>query len=44
VPARILVVLAIIAVLVVIALATGWADDKAPPDSRGRVPVTTTAP
>ena len=42
--ARILVALAIVAALVAIALATGWADDKAPPGTRGRVPVTTASP
>jgi hypothetical protein len=41
---RILIVLAVVAALVVIAFATGWVDDQAPPGSRGRVPVTTTSP
>jgi len=32
---RILAFVAVIAALVVIGFATGWADDKAPPGSRG---------
>jgi hypothetical protein len=42
--ARILIFLALVAAIVVVMLATGWADDKAPPGSQGRVPVTDTAP
>jgi hypothetical protein len=43
--ARILIFLALVAVIVVVMLATGWADDKAPPGSQGRGgPVTYTAP
>jgi hypothetical protein len=42
--ARILIFLALVAAIVVVMLATGWADDKAPPGSQGRVPVTYTAP
>jgi hypothetical protein len=31
---------AVVVVLVIVAFATGWADDKAPPGNRGRAPVT----
>jgi hypothetical protein len=39
-----LILAAVVAVLVVIVFATGWADDDAPPGSRGRAPVSTAAP
>jgi hypothetical protein len=35
-----LILLAVIAAIVVLLLVTGWADDKASPGSKGRVPVT----
>ena len=35
-----LILLALFAAIVVLVLATGWADDEAPPGSKGRVPVT----
>ena len=38
-----LAVLLVVAVLIVV-FATGWADDRAKPGSRGRAPVGTTAP
>jgi hypothetical protein len=41
---RILLFLALVAAIVVVMLATGSADDKAPPGSQGRVPVTFTGP
>jgi hypothetical protein len=42
---RILIAIAIVAAIVVLMLVTGWADDRAPTGSKGRVPVTqTTAP
>jgi hypothetical protein len=37
---RLLALLALAAAIVVVMLATGWADDKAPAGSQGRVPVT----
>ena len=37
---RILILLALVAAIVVLMFATGWADDHAPPGSKGRVPVT----
>jgi hypothetical protein len=43
--ARTLLALAIVAALVVVVVfVSGWADDKAPPGSRGRGQVSTTAP
>ena len=42
--ARTLLAIAIVAALVVVAFLSGWADDKAPPGSRGRGQVSTTAP
>jgi hypothetical protein len=38
--AWILLLVGIVAVIVVLTFVTGWADDKAPPGGRGRVPVT----
>jgi hypothetical protein len=37
---KLLSLLALAAAIVVVMLATGWADDKAPAGSKGRVPVT----
>ena len=37
---KLLTLLALAAAIIVVMLATGWADDKAPPGSQGRVPVT----
>jgi hypothetical protein len=37
---KLLTVLALAAAIVVVLLATGWADDHAPAGSKGRVPVT----
>jgi hypothetical protein len=37
---KLLVLLAVVAAIIVLVLATGWADDKAPRGSQGRVPVT----
>jgi hypothetical protein len=41
--ARIAVLLVLLAVVVAVVLLTGWANDQAPPGSRGRVPVTHTS-
>jgi UDP-N-acetylmuramyl pentapeptide phosphotransferase/UDP-N-acetylglucosamine-1-phosphate transferase len=38
-----LAVLLVVAVLIVV-FATGWADDRAKPGSKGRAPVSTAAP
>lgn len=37
---RVLVFVVLVAAIVAVVFATGWADDKAGPGSRGRVPVT----
>jgi hypothetical protein len=37
---KLLTLLALAAAIVVVLLATGWADDHAPAGSKGRVPVT----
>jgi hypothetical protein len=42
--ARTLLAIAIVAALVVVVFVSGWADDKAPPGSRGRGQVSTTTP
>jgi UDP-N-acetylmuramyl pentapeptide phosphotransferase/UDP-N-acetylglucosamine-1-phosphate transferase len=39
----IIAILVVVAVLIVV-FATGWADDRAKPGSRGRAPVSTAAP
>jgi hypothetical protein len=41
---RIIIVVVAVAAIVTVLLVTGLADDKAPPGSGGRVPVTQTAP
>jgi hypothetical protein len=41
---RLLIVVAAIAAIVVVMFVTGWADDRAPGGSQGRVPVTNTSP
>jgi hypothetical protein len=43
-PIRILLVVVLLAAIVVVAFATGWADDRAKPGSTGRAPVSSTAP
>ena len=40
--ARILILVVAVAATVIVMFVTGWADDKAPPGSGGRVPVTET--
>jgi hypothetical protein len=40
--ARIIIVVVAVAAVVIVMFVTGWADDKAPPGSGGRVPVTDT--
>jgi hypothetical protein len=37
---KLLILLALAAAIIIVILATGWADDKAPPGSQGRAPVT----
>jgi hypothetical protein len=37
---RFIIFLGAVAAVVILMFATGWADDKAPPGSQGRVPVT----
>jgi hypothetical protein len=41
---RIVLLVVVVAALVTPLLVTGWADDKAPPGTGGRAPVTDTAP
>jgi hypothetical protein len=41
--ARFALAILALAAVVLVMLVTGWADDKAPPGSRGRVPVSQTA-
>jgi hypothetical protein len=41
-PARIIIFVVAVAAVVILMLVTGWADDKAPSGSKGRVPVTHT--
>jgi hypothetical protein len=43
-PTRILLVVALVAAVLIVAFASGWADDKAKPGSTGRAPVSSTAP
>jgi hypothetical protein len=38
--ARIIIVLVVVAAIVAVVLVTGWADDRAPAGSKGRVTVT----
>jgi hypothetical protein len=40
---RILIAILIVVAILVVVFATGWADDRAKPGSRGRVPVSSTA-
>ena len=40
---RILIFLAVVAAILVVVFATGWADDKARPGTQGRTPVSTPA-
>jgi putative effector of murein hydrolase LrgA (UPF0299 family) len=40
--ARIIILVVAVAAIVIVMLVTGWADDKAPSGSGGRVPVTDT--
>jgi hypothetical protein len=39
---RIIIFVVAVAAVVIVMFVTGWADDKAPPGSGGRVPVTDT--
>jgi hypothetical protein len=41
---KLLTLLALAATIIVVVLATGWADDKAPAGSKGRVPVSSMTP
>jgi hypothetical protein len=41
---RILILVVAVAALAVLTFVTGWTDDKAPPGTGGRAPVTDTAP
>jgi hypothetical protein len=38
-PKRLIIFLVAVAAVVAVMFVTGWADDKAPPGSQGRVPV-----
>ena len=40
--ARIIIFVVAVAAVVIVMFVTGWADDKAPPGSKGRAPVTDT--
>jgi len=40
-PARIVIAVLVVVLLVVLVFATGWADDRAKPGTSGRAPVTT---
>ena len=42
-PARILLVVLVVAAILIVVFATGWADDRAKPGSTGRAPVSSTA-
>ena len=42
-PARVLLVVLLVAAVLVVVFATGWADDRAKPGSTGRAPVSSTA-
>jgi hypothetical protein len=41
---RILLAVLLVAAIVIVAFASGWADDRAKPGTSGRVPVTQTSP
>jgi hypothetical protein len=41
--ARILILIVAVAAIALVMFVTGWADDKAPPGSGGRVPVPVTS-
>ena len=41
---RIMLVVLLVAAIVIVVFAAGWADDKARPGSTGRAPVTRTSP
>jgi hypothetical protein len=43
VPVRLLLVALLVAAILVVVFASGWADDRAKPGSRGRAPVSSTA-
>ena len=43
-PTRILLAVLVVVAVLIIVFATGWADDRAKPGSKGRAPVSTTAP
>jgi hypothetical protein len=40
---RVLILVAVVAAILVVVFATGWADDKARPGTQGRTPVSTPA-
>jgi hypothetical protein len=41
---RILIAVVVVVAVLIVVFATGWADDRAEPGSRGRAPVSSTAP
>ncbi|MEN3279813.1 MAG: hypothetical protein V7607_953 [Solirubrobacteraceae bacterium] len=41
---RILIAVLVVVAVLIVVFATGWADDRAKPGSRGRAPVSSTAP
>ena len=41
---RIIIAVVFVVAVLVVVFATGWADDRAEPGSRGRAPVSTAAP
>jgi hypothetical protein len=41
--ARVAIAVVVVVALAVAVVASGWLDDRAPPGSRGRVPVSSTA-
>jgi hypothetical protein len=43
-PIRILLAVLLVVAILIVVFATGWADDRAKPGSRGRAPVSTAAP
>jgi len=42
-PTRVLLVVLLVAAILVVVFATGWANDRAKPGSTGRAPVSSTA-
>jgi hypothetical protein len=43
-PVRAIIAVLVVAAIIVVAVASGWLDDKAKPGTSGRAPVTTQAP